>query len=303
MSCLKIFCLCTLVLALSMLGGMRTGHAADKLPLEITADQQLEWNQQDQTYVARGNAKAVQGEFSVTADTLTAHYAEDGQSAQNADNQAAQKNSGGAGNITKLTAAGNVVLRSSHDHATAANAQYDLITEVIELNGARPKLYRDNDVLEADQVIITLKNHNFDHADAMGNVIITKGAAQDDETQTQPKQDKSGQAQLQRAVADHAHYDGVTEIVTLKGHVKLWQEESWVEGSEAVLNLKNKTNILKADTGDKNASGRVKGIFYSAQSKSEQLKLDSQSGSKSSGAKSNAQKSQDSPPNIPQDKH
>ena len=294
MSCLKIFCLCTLVLALSMLGGMRTGHAADKLPLEITADQQLEWNQQDQTYVARGNAKAVQGEFSVTADTLTAHYAEDGQSAQN---------KGGAGNITKLTAAGNVVLRSSRDHATAANAQYDLITEVIELNGARPKLYRDNDVLEADQVIITLKNHNFDHADAMGNVIITKGAAQDDETQTQPKQDKSGQAQLQRAVADHAHYDGVTEIVTLKGHVKLWQEESWVEGSEAVLNLKNKTNILKAATGDKNASGRVKGIFYSAQSKSEQLKSDSQSGSKSSGAKSNAQKSQDSPPNIPQDKH
>lgn len=294
MSCLKIFCLCTLVLALSMLGGMRTGHAADKLPLEITADQQLEWNQQDRTYVARGNAKAVQGEFSVTADTLTAHYAEDGQSAQN---------KSGAGNITKLTAAGNVVLRSSRDHATAANAQYDLITEIIELNGARPKLYRDNDVLEADQVIITLKNHNFDHADAMGNVIITKGAAQDDETQTQPKQDKSGQAQLQRAVADHAHYDGVTEIVTLKGKVKLWQGESWVEGSEAVLNLKNKTNILKADTGDKNASGRVKGIFYSAQSKSEQLKLDSQSGSKSSGAKSNAQKSQDSPPNIPQDKH
>lgn len=267
MSVLKRFYLSSWVLALSMLGGMGIGVAADKLPLEITADQQLEWNQQDRTYIARGNAKAVQGEFSVTADTLTAHYAEDGQSAQN---------KGGAGNIIELTAAGNVVLRSSHDHATAATAQYDLVKDVIELNGARPKLYRGNDMLEADQVTVTLKNRDFDHADATGNVIITKGAAQGDAqgdkradaARPQPKQDQSGKAPLQRAVADHAHYDGGTEIVTLTGKVKLWQGESWVEGSEAILNLHEKTNILKAGAGDNNGAqrvGRVKGIFYPAQ--------------------------------------
>lgn len=259
MSVLKRFYLSSWVLTLSMLGGIGIGGAADKLPLEITADQQLEWNQQDRTYIARGNAKAVQGEFSVTADTLTAHYAEDGQSAQN---------KGGAGNITELTAAGNVVLRSSHDHATAGTAQYDLVKDVIELSGARPKLYRGNDMLEADQVTVTLKNRDFDHADATGNVIITKGATQIDEPQPQPKQDKSGGAPLQRAVADHAHYDGGTEIVTLTGKVKLWQGESWVEGSEAVLNLREKTNILKAGAGDNNGAqrvGRVKGIFYPAQ--------------------------------------
>ena len=41
--------------------------------VEITADQSLEWYQDQQIYVARGNAKAIRGDMVVDADMLTAH--------------------------------------------------------------------------------------------------------------------------------------------------------------------------------------------------------------------------------------
>src|SRR5580658_8510799 len=44
--------------------------------IEVTADQSLEWYQDQRLYVARGNAKAVRGDMTVDADLLTAHERE-----------------------------------------------------------------------------------------------------------------------------------------------------------------------------------------------------------------------------------
>jgi lipopolysaccharide export system protein LptA len=43
-------------------------------PISITADKGVEWQQSNQVYIARGNAKATRGETSVSADTLYAYY-------------------------------------------------------------------------------------------------------------------------------------------------------------------------------------------------------------------------------------
>src|SRR4051812_21909382 len=45
-------------------------------PLEISADNALEWDRVNKKYVARGNAIAKQKDFEVKADTLVADYRE-----------------------------------------------------------------------------------------------------------------------------------------------------------------------------------------------------------------------------------
>src|SRR3546814_19828938 len=47
-------------------------------PLEINANDGIEWNRNDKTYIARGNARAASGDVEVLADVLTAHYRDPG---------------------------------------------------------------------------------------------------------------------------------------------------------------------------------------------------------------------------------
>ena len=47
-------------------------------PVEITAAGDIEWHQNDQTVIARGDARAVRDNVTVTADVLTAHYRKKG---------------------------------------------------------------------------------------------------------------------------------------------------------------------------------------------------------------------------------
>ncbi len=46
------------------------------VPVEVYADKGLELSQDAKTLIARGNARAVRGRVTVTADTLIAHYRE-----------------------------------------------------------------------------------------------------------------------------------------------------------------------------------------------------------------------------------
>ena len=43
-------------------------------PITVTAEQGLELQQNEKRFIARGNAKAVQGDVTVVADELTAYY-------------------------------------------------------------------------------------------------------------------------------------------------------------------------------------------------------------------------------------
>lgn len=52
--------------------GLAFGHSDQ--PVEILADQNIEWQRDQQRYIARGNASAKQGDTTVYADVLTAYY-------------------------------------------------------------------------------------------------------------------------------------------------------------------------------------------------------------------------------------
>src|SRR5271169_5212635 len=54
--------------------GLSLSGVAEDRPIEVSADHGIEWQQDAQVYIARGNAMAKRGATEVHADTLTAHY-------------------------------------------------------------------------------------------------------------------------------------------------------------------------------------------------------------------------------------
>lgn len=218
----------TLVIAIVFTSGL--AWAADQIPLEITADKALEWDQKAKTYTAKGNALAKQDTMSVKADTLTAFY---------------DDSKGGTNNITKLVADGHVTLISGTDTATGEKAVYDLTTGEAVLSGTRPKITRANgDMVEADNITAWMEKSELgsastlQKAEATGNVIITNGK--------------------QTAAGDRSVYTVKTNMAELFGNVKISQDKNWLTGDYADMNLT--THISHVTSKD--SKKQVKGVFY-----------------------------------------
>lgn len=116
------------------------GNADSAAPINIQADNGIEWQQNQQLYIARGNAVATRGPASMKADTLLAHYR-------------AAKNPGTANTAANATAA----------NATAANAA-GTNTAAANTTEGNSEIYR----IEADgNVVITRDSRTIvgDHAD------------------------------------------------------------------------------------------------------------------------------------------
>jgi lipopolysaccharide export system protein LptA len=94
------------------------------VPIRISADNGLEWQSKLDQVVARGDAKAVRGTMSVTADSLTAHY----------------RNRGGGNQIWRLDADGHVVITNPSDVSTGDHATYNLDTDHFVMHGTPARL-------------------------------------------------------------------------------------------------------------------------------------------------------------------
>ena len=85
------------------------GPSNSDQPLEIYANEGIEWRQNEKSYIARGNARAVRGKFSVHADVLTARYRKVGR---------------GKTEIWRIEAEGHVRIKSPTESAYADKAVY-----------------------------------------------------------------------------------------------------------------------------------------------------------------------------------
>lgn len=102
-------------------------------PVEILADDAIEWHRDDQTVIARGNARATRGATTVYADRLIARYRSRAGAAPGAGPTGASPT--GAGEIWRLEAEGNVRIIGGNDRAEADRAVYDLDRRVLVLTG------------------------------------------------------------------------------------------------------------------------------------------------------------------------
>jgi lipopolysaccharide export system protein LptA len=108
-----------------MAQGLGLGGGNDDKPLEVFADQGIEWYQNDSIYVARGNARAVKGDTTVYGDTLTAHY---------------RKAASGGTEVWRVEANGNVRITTPTDAAFGDRAVYTIDNGVLLMTGKNLRL-------------------------------------------------------------------------------------------------------------------------------------------------------------------
>jgi lipopolysaccharide export system protein LptA len=110
----------------------------DSQPIEIRADNGIEWQQDTKTYIARGHAVAIRGPTEVHADTLIAHYRD-----------AKGGNAGGNTEIYRLDAEGNVVIHKEGETITGDRAVYDVDQAVAVVTGNNLKMTTATDTITA----------------------------------------------------------------------------------------------------------------------------------------------------------
>ena len=72
--CAALALLCPLLLGAPAAAQGLKGLQSGDQPLEINAEDGIEWRRNEQLYIARGNAEAIRGELTLYADVMTAHY-------------------------------------------------------------------------------------------------------------------------------------------------------------------------------------------------------------------------------------
>jgi lipopolysaccharide export system protein LptA len=128
-----------------------SGHD-DAAPIEITADE-LEVRQSESIATFRGDVDAVQGDLTLSAETLDVFYGD-------SDGAAADTGGGGGGGanmgeIRRVVARGDVVVSSPREVARGSEGVYDLRSRRITLTGD-VVLTRDDNVLRGNRLEIDL---------------------------------------------------------------------------------------------------------------------------------------------------
>lgn len=124
-------------LAMAMLTTMaRAQEGPGGVPIDVTADEGIEWRQLEKIYVARGNAKAVRGKRTLEGSVLTAHYRE---------------KSGGGTEVYSVEADKNVRILGPDQTVTGDRAVYDLDKSVWVITGQALKSVSSKETITAKE--------------------------------------------------------------------------------------------------------------------------------------------------------
>lgn len=127
-------------------------------PVTVTSRDGIDWQQAEKVVIARGDARAVRGDVTVTADRLIARYrpkpgsgaAPPPASAPPAGGARAAADPGsGSNEIYRLEADGNVRIFTATDVAVGDHATYDMDQAVLLLTGRNLKLTRPAEQITA----------------------------------------------------------------------------------------------------------------------------------------------------------
>lgn len=272
--------------ALSSLGG---GDDSGK-PVNIEADQGIEWQQEHHVYIARGNVKATRGQSTLYCDTLYAYYRPSGsKDAQTAAGGSASGGSsaGGSGllgdsssEIYRLEADGNVRLATETQTVYGDHAIDDVDQAVLVITGKHLKLVTPNDVVTARDSLEWYDRQQL--AVARGDAVAVRATKtiRADVLTAIVERTSNQQSHISRinatghvivssldqiATGDRGVYNVDTGIATLMDHVSLTKGDNEMRGQYAVVDLnKNVGHLLSAPPTVAAAGGkrpRVEGLL------------------------------------------
>ncbi len=232
------------------------GNAELKAPIEITADNGIEWQQKAQAYVARGHARAAQGDSAVHADVLTAYYA-----GGKGGGGGGGESEGKATKITRIDADGHVRLTSPSGTATGTKAVYDVVKGILVLTG-HPVLVTKTDRITARDSLEFWSDRNLLVARGDARAVRGDQRVSADVLTAHLAKDTHGQDRITRidafdnvvvsqpgeiARARRGVYNLQTGIATLTGSVKITRGQNQLNGERAVVDLNTgKSRLLSA---------------------------------------------------------
>lgn len=124
-----------------------TGIDTDQ-PIEITAQESLEWSENAQVATFRGAVTAVQGEMTLEADMLKVFVRAAGTAAAD---------EGGNREIARIEATGNVRMKTPRETATGDKGVYDIDRGEMTLTGAVQLTQGDNR-LDGAKLVLNLES-------------------------------------------------------------------------------------------------------------------------------------------------
>jgi len=231
-------------------------------PLEITADETLEWHKAKQKFIARGAVIARQGDVEIRADILTADYHETPSSSFD---------------IYRLTATGHVVILSQGSTATGDKATYDVPSGYAVITGKNLTLNTtEQKVIARDKFEYFVTNSRLN---AIGDVRVLRADGNKLRADTAAAlftQNAQGKRTLKELNANgnvvittpdetlygaQGKYNAGSDTAELIGNVKIERGQNTLEGARAEVSLT--TNISRIIGGDPaSGNGRVRGVFY-----------------------------------------
>lgn len=272
------------------------GTTDSNAPISIQADSGIEWQQNQQLYIARGNATATRGPSTIKADTLMAHYREvkPGTAAKTGD---VQNNT----EIYRVEADGNVTITRDDRTVVGDHADYDLDQGIGIVRGKALKMTTAADVVTARDALewydakqiaiargdaVAVHNGRTIKADILTAYMVKAApAAQPGKPAPPPAPGKPGvptaatgeASKIDRIDAqghvvvvsgadigrgDYGVYNAATGICSLLGNVTITRGSEVITGQYAVMDLNtNISRILPASTLPGSTQKRVTGLF------------------------------------------
>ncbi len=241
--------------------GLNFGGDSDK-PIEIFADNGIEWQQENLIFLARGNARAVRGPVTVFADELRAYYRE---------------KPDGSTDIWRLDANGKVRIKTPGETAYGQKAIYQIDAGILVISGGRVRLVAGSDEITADKQIEYWEKKQM--AVARGNALAVRKdkRLRADVLAAYFRVDKNGENKIYRvdafdrvkivtdkntAMSNRAVYNVESGIATLTGSVKLVRGNSVLTGCSAEVNLNSGVSkIFSCPASSGGSRKRAQGVL------------------------------------------
>ena len=231
-------------------------------PIEIFADDGIEWHKNKSKYVALGNAKALSGTLSLESDRIEAYYKEEDSSNMN---------------ITEVRAKKNVIVQDKKMKITGGEyAEYKILRDYFLINCKNIILTSEKNTLKSNKKLEYWRSKNI--AIATGSAEAKKDNEfvvladklvwylQERNQKTTVKKllgfnNVSIKTNNEVAFSDKAIYNNETEICKLYGNVKLQKGESFLIGEYAEVDLRSGISKLLPAPGTKLNENRVRALI------------------------------------------
>lgn len=250
--------------AAAVAGGLDLASGSKDMPIEITADNGIEWEKNKEILIASGNAKASRGGITVLAEVLRAYY---------------RKKTTGGTDLYRLDAAGGVKIFSDTESMEGQTAVLDFEQAILKVDGKKVIYKAGPDTITANQQMEYWERQKM--AVARGNAVaIHKGKTlRADVLKALLRKNKTGRSEVyiieafnnvlivsdkDRLRSDSAIYKLDSGIATLKGNVSIIREDHILKGDLAEINLKTGiSKLLTVDSvGSRKERKRVRGLIY-----------------------------------------